>query len=236
MDHNDAVRLQAAEKYLLGELPNAQRDEYEEHYFECAACAEELKATVAFLESARQVVHEKAPEVVDVKRLAPAVGGWFGWLRPAVAIPVFAALLLFIGYQNGVTIPKLKGASSLSSAQLIGSSFQLMGSVRGGGDTADSTNKVRVNPGESFTLNFDFTPYATFSDYGWQLLDPNGKKVLEGHLSGDKKYQAVSLPIIGGVESAGKYTLVFSGVPAVPSQGTKAEEAQQLTFTVEFPH
>ena len=54
MDHNEAVRLQAAEKYLLGELPKEQHAAYEEHYFDCHACAEELKATVAFLESARK--------------------------------------------------------------------------------------------------------------------------------------------------------------------------------------
>lgn len=235
MDHNDAVRLQAAEKYLLGELARAQRDEYEEHYFDCAACAEELKATVAFMENARKVVREQAPEVVDAKRLAPANGGWFGWLRPAFAIPVFAALLLFIGYQNGVTIPRMRGASSTRSGQLISSSFQLMGSVRGGNDAGDSTNKVRVNAHEGFTLNFDFTPSATFSEYSWQLLDPDGKILRQGNLSGDKKYQAVSLPVIDGVEIAGKYNLVFSGVSALPSQGAKTEEAQRLTFMVEFP-
>jgi len=32
MDHNDAVRLQAAEKYVLGEFPPDLRDEYEEHF------------------------------------------------------------------------------------------------------------------------------------------------------------------------------------------------------------
>ena len=91
MDHIEAVRLHAAEKYILGELPKEQHDEYEEHYFDCSACAEEIKATVAFMESSRQVAREEALQVVDDKRLAPASpakGGWFGWmLRPAFAIP-----------------------------------------------------------------------------------------------------------------------------------------------------
>src|SRR5208282_6286166 len=103
MDHNEAVRLQAAEKYLLGELPKEQHAAYEEHYFDCSACAEEIKTTVAFMESSRQAVREGVPQVVDEKRLVPApsrASGWFGWLRPAFAVPVFAALLLFIGYQN----------------------------------------------------------------------------------------------------------------------------------------
>ncbi len=234
MDHNEAVRLQAAEKYLLGELPKEQHAAFEEHYFDCSACAEEIKATAAFMESSRQVVREEAPQIIDEKRLVPASparGGWFGWLRPAFAVPVFAALLLFIGYQNGVTIPQLKGSPSSQSAEIISSSFHLAGSVRGGDETG---TKLQVRPGESFLLNFDFTPARTFSEYSWQLLDQAGKAVKHGTISGDKKYQTVSLPVIGGVESAGRYNLVFFGGADPNGQTANENDVQRLTFTVEF--
>jgi hypothetical protein len=243
MDHSEAVRLQAAEKYVLGKLPKEQHAAYEEHYFDCSACAEEIKATVAFMESARQVVREEALEAVGVERLAPATqtatqtttrttGGWFAWLRPAFAVPVLATLLVFIGYQNGVTIPRLKDSSSNQMGQAITSSFQLRGSVRGGSESGDA-NKVRVRSGESFALNFDFTPTGTFSVYDWQLRDQTGRAVRSGQISGDKKYQPVSLPVSGGVESAGKYALVFFGA-AGNGQMADRKEAQRLTFTVEF--
>jgi anti-sigma factor RsiW len=58
MDHIEAVRLQAAEMYLLGELPNSQREEYEEHYFDCADCAEDIMDAVAFMEGARQAFRD----------------------------------------------------------------------------------------------------------------------------------------------------------------------------------
>jgi hypothetical protein len=234
MDHNEAVRLQAAEKYLLGELPKEQHAAFEEHYFDCSACAEEMKATAAFMKSSRQVVREEAPQTIDEKRLAPATqasGGWFGWLRPAFAVPVFAALLLFIGYQNEVTIPQLKGSSSSQSAEIISSSFHLAGSVRGGDEAG---TKLQVRPGESFLLNFDFTPARTFSEYSWQLLDQAGKAVKHGTISGDKKYQTVSLPVMGGVESAGKYNLVFFGDADGNGQTANEKDVQRLTFTVEF--
>jgi len=234
MDHNEAVRLQAAEKYLLGELPKEQHAAFEEHYFECSACAEEMKTTVAFMESSRQVVREGVPQVIDEKRLVPATsraGGWFGWLRPAFAVPVLAALLLFIGYQNGVTIPQLKGSASSQSAEIISSSFHLAGSVRGGDE---SSTKLQVRSGESFLLNFDFTPARTFSEYTWQLVDPAGRVVKHGKISGEKKYQAVSLPIIGGVESAGKYNLVFFGGADGNGQTPNEKDVQRLAFTVEF--
>jgi hypothetical protein len=236
MDHNEAVRLQAAEKYVLGKLPREQHAAYEEHYFDCPACAEEIKATVAFMESARQVIREEALEPIGAKRLAPATqttGGWFAWLRPAFAVPVLAALLLFIGYQNGVTIPRLKDSSSSQVGQAISSSFQLRGSARGGNEDGDTANKVRVRSRESFALNFDFTPSGTFSEYDWQLRDQAGRPVKSGRISGDKKYQTVSLNVAGGVESAGKYNLVFFG-SADGGQTTDRHEAQRLTFTVEF--
>jgi Putative zinc-finger len=236
MDHSEAVRLQAAEKYLLGELPKEQHAAYEEHYFDCSACAEEIKATAAFMESARQVVREEVSETVDAKRFAPAppkTGGWFAWMKPAFAIPVFAALLLFISYQNGVTIPQLqvRQSSTSQSAEIISSSFHLAGSVRGGDEAA---TKLQVRPGKSFLLNFDFTPARTSSEYIWQLLDPAGRAVKHGTIDGDKKYQAVSLPVIGGVESAGKYNLVFFGGADGNGQTSNEKDVQRLTFTVEF--
>src|SRR5580658_2341477 len=234
MDHNEAVRLQAVEKYLLGKLPKEQHAEYEEHYFDCSACAEEIKATVAFMESARQIVSAEALEPIAVRAPAPAVPGFFSWLRPAFAVPVFVALLLCITYQNSVTIPRLKDSSSSQMAQIISSSFQLRGSVRGGNESDDAANKVRVRSGESFALNFDFTPTGTFSEYVWQLRNKAGRAVKSGHISGDKKYQAVSLNVAGGVESAGKYNLVFFGGADGAGQAANQSEVQRLTFTVEF--
>lgn len=237
MDHSEAVRLQAAEKYVLGKLPKEQHAAYEEHYFDCPACAEEIKATVAFMESARQAIREEVAEAVGATRLAPAAratGGWFAWLRPALAVPVMAALLLFIGYQNGVTIPRLKNFSSSQMGQSISSSFQLRGSVRGGSESDDTRNKVGVRSGEGFTLNFDFTPTGMFSEYDWQLRDQAGRVVKSGHISGEKKNQGVSLNMAGGVELAGKYDLVFYG--SADGQTANESEAQRLTFTVEFAH
>src|SRR5271167_1626321 len=151
MDHNEAVRLQAAEKYLLGELPKEQHAAFEEHYFECSACAEEMKTTVAFMESSRQVAREQVPETIGVKGLvaaSPKTEGWFAWLRPAFVVPVFAALLLFIGYQNGVTIHNLKQAPSNVVIGEDSRSFSLLSADSRGGSVA----KFAVGAHEDFRL------------------------------------------------------------------------------------
>jgi hypothetical protein len=236
MDHNEAVRLQAAEKYLLGELPKEQHAAYEEHYFDCHACAEELKATVAFLESARQVVRKEIPQTIEDKNLAPAISlveAWFNrLLRPAFAVPVFAALLLFIGYQNSVTIPQLKESSSSRLAQIVSSSFHLTGSVRGGSEAGETVTKVQVHSGESFILDFDFTPGRAYSAYRWELQDQTGRVIRQGILAGEKTNQAVRLAVLGGVEQAGKYNLVFFG--GVNDDSLTTIEVQRLAFAVEF--
>jgi len=54
MDHQDALRRGAAEQYLLNEMPQPERDEYEAHFFECQECAADLRATAAFLDGAKK--------------------------------------------------------------------------------------------------------------------------------------------------------------------------------------
>jgi anti-sigma factor RsiW len=53
------LRLHAAEKYLLGELAPEVREQFEEHYFECEACANDVKAGAAFIDGARVLFKEK---------------------------------------------------------------------------------------------------------------------------------------------------------------------------------
>src|SRR5271165_1116124 len=109
MDHEMAVKSQACEKYLLGELSPELRDAYEEHYFACAECAMQLRTAAELVGAGREILAQ-AP-ISTRPPAVPAPAGWFGWLRPAFAVPVFAALLLLIGYQNFVTIPHWKQAT-----------------------------------------------------------------------------------------------------------------------------
>src|SRR5260370_16794086 len=104
MDHNEAIRLQAAVKYVLGELSQVQREEYEEHYFDCAECAIDLKALATFADTTREVLRqEKADQLA--KDLVPARGGWLRWLQPITAVPPFPPLLLFFALHEPLPIP-----------------------------------------------------------------------------------------------------------------------------------
>src|SRR6267378_9511 len=121
MDHNQALQLQAAVKYVLGELSQVQRDEYEEHYFDCAECAVDIKALATFADTAREVLRQEKASQFAIDTV-PARGGWLRWFQPIVAVPAFAALLLIIAYQNTVTIPQARNEASSGAAQLFVSS------------------------------------------------------------------------------------------------------------------
>ncbi len=174
MDHADAVRLQAAEKYVLGELSGDLREAYEEHYFDCAECAFDVKAAAMFVEGARELAKDRGQDAVPARIAETTKPTWldrvFGsWLRPVIAVPALAILLAAVIYQNAVTIPALRSGSdsSTGTARVYRSSFSLMGAnVRGGAGVA-----IAVHPKEGFLLDFDFTPSASANSYLAQLQD-----------------------------------------------------------------
>ena len=233
MDHNEAVRLQAAEKYLLGELPREQHAAFEEHFFDCSACAEEMKATAAFMESARQMSRAQASQTVDIKGLVPAsptTGGWFAWLRPAFAVPVFAALLLFIGYQNGVTIPTLKQTSTSVVIGEGAKSFSLLSAdSRGEGSSAP---KIAVGSHEDFRLEVDM-PGNSSTGYSCQIQSESGKVLATFTVSAEEAKNTVTRILRGGSLKPGRYTIaIFKG--QTPAQTDNQSAAARKSFVVEF--
>jgi hypothetical protein len=229
MDHNEAIQLRAVVKYALGELSPVQRDEYEEHYFNCAECAVEIKALATFADTTREVLRqEKANQLA--KDLVPARGGWLRWLQPVVAIPAFAALLLIIAYQNTVTIPHAREGASSGAAQLfVTSHAPKMAVTRGSEEVA----KYSVRQGQSLPLKFDFTPKRSFDAYVCQLQDESGRTVLQVRVLGSFTNKELNLVVPANSVKPGKYALVFTGDPGSMGQRTK-DEVLRLGFAIEF--
>jgi len=241
MDHTDAVRLQAAEKYALGELTPEVMNEYEEHYFDCAECALDVKAVMAFSDASCQVFREQEA-TAGARETTPLLDRWFGWLRPAIAVPVFAVLLLFIGYQNAVTIPDAKQRSAEASIQTpalvatteaFASSFPLHGAARG--ERADENiDRVSVHSGQSFGIQFDFLPASSYNHYIGQLQDETGRTVLEVPIAGELAKKEVHILVSAGSVHPGKYKLVIAGDPAATGQFHPEKEVGRFSFAVEF--
>jgi hypothetical protein len=224
MDHTEAVRMQAVEKYILGELSPFYRAQFEEHYFDCADCALNLRAGVAFAAASRLYFAESAvPEKVAH---APRAG-WFNWLKPLVAVPAFAALIAVIAYQNTVSIPRLqREAATQSSTAAVAPWFSLVNaSVHGSSGT-----RVEIQPGQPFYLFFDITaaPRQADSVFLLQVQDSAGKTLVQSSVSAERAQKSVVLPIPPGFWE-GDYKLFILDKAA----GTSVP-AGELPFTVAF--
>jgi hypothetical protein len=229
MDHNEAVRLQAAEKYVLGEFPPNLRDEFEEHFFDCAECAVDVKAIAAFADGSREVLRAETEKLAE-KKAAPIGAGWLRWFRPVIAVPAFAALLLIIGYQSFVAIPKAKEAAASGASQILFSSH----SLRGVNTAGEEGRTLSIRPDEAFFLDFDFVPTRSFDSYIAQLEDAEGRVLLRAKIAGGNANQEAHFPISAGMLHPGKYVLAFYGDPGASGKINPQNDAGRLPLTVEF--
>jgi len=143
MDHSEALKQMAAERYLLNELTPDAREAFEAHFFECPECALDLRAGAVFIDEAKTQLPEltrvsPAPAPSPSRQPKVKREWWLGWLQPAFAAPVFATLLLLIGYQNLVTYPALR--ASADQPRLLPWA-PLHGATRGGAHLAVTADR-----------------------------------------------------------------------------------------------
>ncbi len=234
MDHTEATQQQTAVKYVLGELSQVQRDAYEEHYFDCAECAIDIKALATFADTARETMLQERRLQEGRKSVVadavPAGARWFAWLKPIVAVPAFAALLLIIGYQSFVSIPRAKEAAARGASQILFNSHPL----RGVNTAGEEGRTLSIRPDEAFFLNLDFVPTRSFDSYIGQLEDAQGRVLLRSKIAGGNANQEAHLPVPAGMLRPGKYVLAFYGDPGASGIVNPQNDAGRLPFTVEF--
>jgi hypothetical protein len=226
MDHDLAVKSQACEKYLLGELSPELRGAYEEHYFSCAECATELRITAEVISAGQQIFAE-TPAPVVLERAVPELGSWSRWLRPAFAIPVLAGLLLVVGYQNLVIIPRLEESQP---PRLLPMFSLIAANTRG-----ERTPEFVARPDELIGLYVDVPADPAYSAYDIRLQDPTGKTTPVRSIS-YAEAQKTQVVIVNPDTRPGNYVLVISGRAASGEATAAAKELARLQFEIEFAH
>jgi hypothetical protein len=239
MEHLQAIQLKAAERYVLGELPSDLREQYEEHFFGCAECAEELSLAAAFVENSRAAMGSEPVTppvrlpVPDAQR--PAASGWFGsFLRPSLAVPVFAALLLLVAYQTLLVIPRLKSAGPQPARALVTAapqalaSFSLITAGARGGEPLT----VAVAPGQPFSLYFDIPPDGHYSSYICEIVNSVGAGEYSLNISAEQAKNAVQLLIPSSSLKPGKHAVVVRGRGTQDNAAGNATEVARYPFTL----
>ncbi|HEX2835757.1 MAG TPA: hypothetical protein VHW00_22280 [Thermoanaerobaculia bacterium] len=102
MDHANAVETYAAERYLLGELTDADAESFEEHYFECVLCAEDVRHGMQLMEGGRELARNVAEErkVVSIAERRQKRIGWMQ-LTAAAVLAVGIAVPQFVQRDEG---------------------------------------------------------------------------------------------------------------------------------------
>ena len=105
MDHQQALATHAVERYLLDELSVADRDAFEEHYFSCADCAEDVRVSSLMRDGVKDGLvattrASRPAQVVSISSRRP-------WHSSAL-LPwaVAASLAMVAGYQALWLVPQ----------------------------------------------------------------------------------------------------------------------------------
>jgi hypothetical protein len=201
MNHDDALRISASEKYLLNELSPELRAEFEEHFFDCHECAMDVSAGDAFIHQAKQEL--RAPAWQSARKRS------FLW-NPTLAWGAMTALALVILYQNVVTFPHLKQQVASVNEPGIMPSVSLVGGISRG----DQTPSAVITGKTPVLLSVDVPTEDRFASYALMLYTPSGELVWTISVSPAQARNTLPVQVPASDVHDGTYTLLIRGIPA----------------------
>ena len=229
MEHQQAKEMHAAEKYVLGELAEELREQFEEHYSDCPECALDVQTTMEFVAASKQIFSEELQPHGVKTEIGRKRSKWAGWLKPLIAVPALAVLVVMLGYEAR-QIRKSHQEAEMRDLSLVASAdFGLRGGDREGGETVT----VRVREGEAYGIHFDFLPSHTFASYIGEIEDAAGHVAMKLRIPGERVNKEVKFVVPPGRLAPGNYALVIYGDGAEPA--TKVAVAK-FAFVVEVIH
>jgi hypothetical protein len=205
MDHDEAVRSKAAERYVARKLPPAEREAFAEHFFDCRKCAARVRFEGIFLANLRAVLLDARSQPDD------ELSGFLSWkrwlaylrLRPITSLS-FAANFGFAAALGLVLLAR----SHQPGVPRFTQPFFAPGPTHGGGD-------VHVLPAGDTAYEVSFpSPGAAARSYSYEIVNAAGRRESSGPLqapsSGDDLlYLVVPLANL----PAGVHTLTVRGGP-----------------------
>jgi hypothetical protein len=167
MDHETAIRLNATERYFLGELPAEDRDAFEEHYFECEECAADVQAMTIFAANAREVFRQErsGPPRADPPAMPAGVLSRHRVLWISAALNL--CLLAVSGYIWFGVQPQIRRELAEAKAPQFVQDVSVLGVARGPGDLREIAAATR-------RIVFSFYLREPFQSFAYQLKPESG--------------------------------------------------------------
>ncbi len=189
MEHSEATETMAVARYLLGEMSDDEKNAFEEHFFGCGLCAEEVKDGAAMIDTLRAERHRDW-RAIHRRSAAP----W--WVAAAAVVAG-----VFIGYQN-------LALRRESSPRVLPSYLLLTIGTRGGPDT------VIDHASTPFALYIDIPPNPPHPQYEIDIRDQAGRSAAAFPVDAGQARETVTLYVPGGRLKPGRYTLSINGIPS----------------------
>lgn len=91
MNHQEIEQSEIVERYLQQRLTNDERLAFQEHYFACDECFQQVRTMAQFIAG---VQNASRNGLLDSVQGAAGPSSWFGWFQPAFVLSLAAAILI----------------------------------------------------------------------------------------------------------------------------------------------
>jgi hypothetical protein len=215
MMHPQIEDEEIIERYVRNQLPDEERQAFEEHFFGCEDCFEKLQVAERFVAGVRDAAR-RGTLAGEAEARAPG-WTWSGWWAPAFGVSACAALLLavFSGWMYFSQMPKMRQQLNQSAAELraqqqaraaieqqIASGIQAEANVplvmlQATRDVQAPPNEVSVPPGAKHLVLWVEVPAGKSSRFRLQVdtADNRPAETLDNLQRNSYGALAVSLPV-----------------------------------------
>jgi hypothetical protein len=198
MEHAEAIATNASERYMLGEVTASEGDAFEEHFFDCAVCADDVRLGASFLDGGRRLVREdERTPLAPVVPLTARSRTW-SWLPLAAAAAIlFIPLNVALMMRNRATGP----------AAVLATQYQqvLTSQTRGAGGTV-----VTLPRGRDTVVWIEVPGEPAYERYELRVLRTDGSVVLIQPVSSEEALEALGVVL----REPGTYDVVILGLGA----------------------
>ncbi len=213
MDHRSAIETTAVERYFLDEMATVERAEFEAHFFDCEQCAAEIRVMSSLEANVRAELEAGRPKEKTQASTSwikkPTPGFWeryFDWLRPAIAAPALATLLVVMGYQNLLHPARPHDFAGPQAATAL----LLRGETRG------AEPAVTLPSDHSLVLTLDLAGIRPSPEYSVELQPEHGAPAPVIRTAAPSAGEPLTLALSAGTLTQGRYQLTLRSAPGGP--------------------
>jgi len=199
IDHEQAIKEMMAERYLLHELKDADRDAYEAHLFECQPCFEQIRAGAEFVDYIKRFGAEETARAATKE-------GFMGRLLAGLRQPVAAYAMVLLIIAPALNLYQLRDISRQKEPTLE-RSYMLTGIVHGG----VSGKFIQVPRNSRLGLSVEYTPRGEFTSYSVRIVSDSGVVKSNLPLALDQVDGVAKVAVPAGSLAPGKYSIVVAG-------------------------